>query len=85
MMVSEIGDGVTELAGHLVEVDLQDNLFYRWDEIIQLASHLPALTNLLLQGNKIGNLTHEILANHPLARYAYLSLEVILTEQVCNH
>jgi hypothetical protein len=57
MMVSEIGEGVTELAGHLVEVDLQDNLFGCWDIILQLASKLPNLNNLLLHGNKLGDMT----------------------------
>ena len=40
MKVSTIGEGIIELAGHLEEVDLQDNLFNKWDEFIQLASSL---------------------------------------------
>jgi Ran GTPase-activating protein (RanGAP) involved in mRNA processing and transport len=59
MMVSEIGEGVTELAGHLVEVDLQDNLFGSWEKILQLASKLPNLNNLLLHGNKLGDISLE--------------------------
>lgn len=91
MMVSDIGDGVTELAGHLIEVDLQDNLFSRWDEIIILASHLPVLTNLLLHGNKIGNLTFEFLEKTPLARYVFLIckidifLPLFFSELASNH
>jgi hypothetical protein len=68
MLVSEIGDGVTELAGHLIEVDLQDNLFSRWNEILQLASQLPHLNNLLLHGNKLGDMTSEEIQNNSLTR-----------------
>lgn len=74
MAVSTIGENITELAGHLVEVDLQDNLFSRWDEIIQLASNLPLLNNLLLHGNKIGNITNEFIEEFNLnsrSSYSY--------------
>jgi hypothetical protein len=74
MLVSEIGDGVTELAGHLTEVDLQDNLFCRWDEILQLASQLPHLNNLLLHGNKLGDLSSKDIENNPLARSMHFRL-----------
>lgn len=77
MLVSEIGDGVTELAGHLVEVDLQDNLFSRWDEIFRLASQLPDLNNLLLHGNKLGDLTSDEIQNNSLARSSSIELSFV--------
>ena len=53
--VSTCGDGVAEVAGHFIEVDLQDNLLSNWDEVATLCSHIPGLKSLQLHGNKIKN------------------------------
>jgi hypothetical protein len=53
--VSSGGSGLAELAGHVVSVDLQDNLFSSWDDIMDITQHLPRLASLFLHGNRIGD------------------------------
>lgn len=55
--VSSGGDGLMELAGHVVSVDMQDNLFSGWADIVDIAKCLPRLNTLLLHGNRIGDIT----------------------------
>lgn len=58
--ISCIGEGLTEIGGHFVEVDLQDNLLYKWSEIEQLSMDIRGLKTLLLHGNKMQTLSPEI-------------------------
>ena len=58
--VSTIGTGIAEVASQVTEVDLQDNLLWQWEEVVSLTSQLPGLTTLLLHGNKLQQLTSDI-------------------------
>ena len=55
--VSTIGEGIAEVASHVTEVDLQDNLLCRWEEVASLTTQLPGLATLLLHGNKMQQLS----------------------------
>ena len=58
--ISTIGEGLAEIGGHFVEVDLQDNLLFKWSEIEQLTKDIRGLKTLLLHGNKMQTLSPEI-------------------------
>jgi hypothetical protein len=49
----------------MVEIDLQENLIWKWDEIIQLGVEVPALRALLLHGNKMEPLTLQVIERFP--------------------
>lgn len=51
--VSSMGDELSTIASHLVELDLQDNLLSQWEEIHAVGLAMPGLTTLLLHGNKM--------------------------------
>jgi len=58
--ISSCGFNVTrDLVGHLLEVDLQDNLLSRWAEVFNILDHTPLLESLLLHGNKLQQFTQE--------------------------
>lgn len=46
-------DDIAAIAAHFTEVDLQDNLLFKWSEVAKLTSQLPLLDTLLLQSNKL--------------------------------
>ena len=58
--ISTIGESIFQLAGHFKEIDLQDNLIYKWSEVANLTAQAPILTTLLLHGNKMQLLTADI-------------------------
>eukprot|EP01031_Cornospumella_fuschlensis_P042926 gene42926-52452_t len=58
--VATIGN-VREMAGHLQELDLQDNLISNWQELVFLGEQIPGLQTLLLHGNKFKPLTEDAL------------------------
>jgi len=58
--ISVIGDNADAVAGHLTEVDLQDNLLCQWSEVANFGLAMSALTTLLLHGNKLEPLTSSI-------------------------
>lgn len=57
--VSSIGP-ISEVAGHLQEVDLQDNLLFQWEEVFSLGLQLPHLNCLLLHGNRMLSFTEDL-------------------------
>jgi hypothetical protein len=61
--VSSIGDELKSLAGHFVEVDLQDNLLYKWTDVALLTNEIEGLETLLLHGNRLENLTAPLLSD----------------------
>lgn len=63
--VSHFDDDLGPLTGHLVEVDLQDNLLWKWREVFHLGSQLPVLRNLLLHGNKFEPVTPPLIQSLP--------------------
>lgn len=73
--VSQIGDGLTTIASHMVEIDLQDNLLWCWDEIIKLGVEVPALRALLLHGNKMEALTSQVIDKFPST--CFMNLQVL--------
>lgn len=54
--VSSGGEGLADLAGHVVNVDLQDNLFSNWTSIADICKQLPLLATVMLHGNRIGDI-----------------------------
>jgi len=50
---------------HLVEIDLQDNLLWRWSDIATLGSEVPNLGVLLLHGNKMQPITESVCFGFP--------------------
>eukprot|EP00605_Chrysophyceae_sp_TOSAG23-4_P002946 GSChrysophyteH1.ASY1.ANO1.3244.1 assembled CDS len=58
--VSSIDASIGEYIPHVVEVDLQDNLLYKWKDISTLMSSLPGLRKLQLHGNKMQPFTSAI-------------------------
>lgn len=54
--VSSAGDRLAELVGHVTSVDLQDNLFSNWSDIVEITRCLPLLSSLMLHGNRIGDI-----------------------------
>ena len=61
--ISSIGEEIKGLAGHFVEVDLQDNLLYKWNDVAFLTNEIEGLQTLLLHGNRMENLTSSILTD----------------------
>ena len=39
-VISHIGEQVSEVASHFTEIDLQDNLLYKWSEVAYLTSQV---------------------------------------------
>jgi hypothetical protein len=70
--------GIDEIAAHLVEVDLQDNLLSEWTEIATLGRQLPDLSILMLHGNKFQKITESTIQAFP----GYLSLPISLQLQL---
>ena len=58
--ISSCGLNVKDLVGHLLEVDLQDNLLSRWAEVFNILDQTPLLESLLLHGNKLQQFTPEV-------------------------
>lgn len=54
-------EDLQSLAGHLQELDLQDNLLYRWEDVFAIMSTLSQLRVLLLHGNKLQPLLAQFL------------------------
>ena len=54
--VSSGGTGLGELTRHVISVDLQDNLFSNWNDIVDITRQLPLLSTVLLHGNRIGDI-----------------------------
>ena len=61
--ISSIGEEIKGLAGHFVEVDLQDNLLYKWNDVAFLTNEIEGLQTLLLHGNRMESLTSSILTD----------------------
>ena len=64
--ISSIGDNVSELAGHFTEIDLQDNLLWKWSDLALLAIQIPGLQTLQLHGNKMQALTAQVVDQLPI-------------------
>lgn len=79
--ISSIGLEIFDLAGHFTEIDLQDNLLYKWSEIEKLTSQIPNLSTLLLHGNKFQTLSDEIHASLPQTSFTNLR---VLALNACN-
>ena len=61
--------------GHLSEIDLQDNLIWKWAEVARFSIHIPALTSMLLHGNKMQEVTPSVVEG--LAPRSFSSLRVL--------
>jgi tubulin-specific chaperone E len=72
--ISSAGDDLEEHIGHMVEVDLQDNLFTEWKEISRLVSQMPKLRTLLLHGNKMEAFTPTIASALPPDSFSTLTV-----------
>eukprot|EP01038_Epipyxis_sp_PR26KG_P017453 gene17453-24143_t len=77
--ISKIGMNVGEVASHLIEIDLQDNLLWQWEEITLLAVQVPNLSSLLLHGNKM-----EALVPDSLPKLASFPNLRVLALHSCN-
>jgi hypothetical protein len=62
--VSTAGD-ISAVAGHFIEIDLQDNLLSSWVEVGKVAVQLPLLSTFLLHGNKMEPFTMDTLRVFP--------------------
>ncbi len=63
--ISIIGENVADLVGHVVEIDLQDNLLHKWSELAVLTVRVPGLKTLLLHGNRMQAVTPSVTAALP--------------------
>jgi hypothetical protein len=79
--IDTAGDGLKELAGHLVELDLQDNLLWAWTEVGKLTCEISGLQTLLLHGNRMQQITAPVLANCPTGSFMNLRT---LALNACN-
>lgn len=61
--ISCAGNEVIDIASHLIEVDLQDNLLSQWVEVAKLVNQMPLLETILLHGNKMEQITPLIITN----------------------
>lgn len=60
--ISTCGLSSDNIVGHLIEVDIQDNLLSDWAEVFRILDQTPLLESLLLHGNKLQEMTPEIAA-----------------------
>lgn len=60
--ISFCGLNAKELIGHLLEVDIQDNLLSQWSEVFNILDQTPLLESMLLHGNKLQQFTPEVAA-----------------------
>jgi len=79
--ISSIGEDVAELASHFVDIDLQDNLLWKWSELASLAVQVPGMRTLQLHGNKMQNVSPEIIAELPSLCFRGLR---VLALNACN-
>ena len=79
--ISSIGENIAEMAGHFTEIDLQDNLLWRWSDLAGLAIQIPVLSTLQLHGNKMQNLTPEVLERLPPLSFQGIR---VLALNACN-
>ena len=70
--ISSAGEELEANIGHMVEVDLQDNLIYEWKEVASLVGQMPLLSTLLLHGNAMEPFTPPVAASLPAACFAPL-------------
>ena len=81
--VSTIGDSVADVAGHLIEIDLQDNLIYQWEELANLTGAIPGLRTVLLHGNKMQKVSSTVLSKLSLNATCFSGLRA-LALNACN-
>ena len=74
-------DQVLNEVGHFTEIDLQDNLIWQWVEVAKFCKNLPCLKSMLLHGNKMQNISIEIVSS--LEKMCFDSLR-ILALNGCN-
>jgi tubulin-specific chaperone E len=73
--VSYCEEDVQEFAGHLTDIDLQDNLIWKWCEVANFCKFLPLLHSIQLHGNKMQPVTQQIVST--LETNAFASLRVL--------
>lgn len=79
--VSSAGSDISNIASHLIEVDLQDNLLWEWSEISNLTVQMPGLRTLLLHGNMMQPLTTSITLSLPTG--CFKGLRVLALNNCC--
>jgi len=79
--IATIEPNIKDSIGHVVEVDLQDNLLYKWSELAVLTVHVPALKTLLLHGNRMQEVTQAVADALPPLCYSGLRT---LALNACN-
>lgn len=72
--ISYVGDDLHALAGHMTEIDLQDNLLSRWMEIAVIGKEVPSLVSLLLQGNRMEPVSSTIVEEFPKGCFSGLRI-----------
>ena len=56
-------DDVATIVGHFTEIDLQDNLLWQWSQVAKFANNLPCLQSMLLHGNKMQDITPQVVSS----------------------
>lgn len=80
-MVSHLGDKFASIGSHLKEIDLQDNLLSKWEEVLALGPAVPNLSVLLLHGNKLEALSPAVTSAVPAGCFSNLR---VLALNFCN-
>ena len=71
--ISLAGEGITQHVGHILELDLQDNLISDWNEVGLLVQQLPKLENLQMHGNIMNEINRHVIQSLPSAPSSSLS------------
>ncbi len=72
--VSSVSSSTHNTISHLVEVNLQNNLLWKWQDVSLLGAELPNLSVLLLHGNKFQSLNAETVTSFDRCAVKFLSL-----------
>lgn len=79
--IATIEPSIGASIGHVVEVDLQDNLLYKWSELAVLTVNVSGLKTLLLHGNRMQEITQAVADALPPLCYSGLRT---LALNACN-
>ena len=79
---AEVAIGAAETSPNIVELDLSNNLFESWQDIISIVSQLPKLSSLNIGGNRLSDSDAEhvedLIEQPPFSTLTTLSLESCL-------
>ncbi len=63
--VSVVGNDLGPVISHVNEVDLQDNLLWKWNEVARIGQQIPGLKVLLLHNNRMEQMTSAVASSFP--------------------